>query len=574
MAAAAVATIAHHRLPMVKPVPVDRGAPTWRWLRMLLAVMILNAAVTFANVWPTLGVHWPGELSVEVAALLLLLALSNTWFGPTPRPILTFLSVLMVVFALGRYGEVTAPALYGREVNLYWDLPHLAGVAAMLARVASPWIVFALCAVALALLTVLYVVARWSLEWIDETLRGKRAPRLGLGLGAAALVGCFLVQQVNDGVPRVPRFSIPVSKTYAVQVARVVDALSSRRAAQSLPPSPPMHSSFSALAGSDVLIVFMESYGSVTYDRPEFLQALVPVRARLAAAVRETGREVVSAFVTSPTFGGSSVLAHLSLLSGIEVRDPDRYALLMTQNRPTLVSVLKSAGYRALAVMPGLRQSWPEGAFYRFDDIYGATKLDYRGPEFGWWRIPDQFTFAALDSLEMQRRPRAPLFVFFPTISTHMPFRPTPPLQPDWKRVLSAQPFDAQSLQRSLAQSPDWTDMGKSYVGSVQYFLDIVASYLRERADDNFVLVILGDHQPAANVSGEGASWDVPVHVITAHPGILQSLQANGFRPGLTPMRPAAGQMSELGLWLLAAFGENNSGTGTHAAEVLRRPQG
>jgi hypothetical protein len=568
MAAAAVGAIAHHRVPMVTPAPVSRGQPMWQWLRMLLAVMILNAAVTFANVWPTLGVHWPGELSVEVAALLLLLALSNTWLGPTPRPVLTFLSVLMVVFALGRYGEVTAPALYGREVNLYWDMPHVAGVAAMLARVASPGIVFALCAVALALLTVLYVVARWSLGQIDQTLRGKRAARLGFGLGAAMLVGCFLLQQVSDEIPRMPRFSIPVSKTYTVQVARVLDAISSRRAAQSLPPSPLMHSSFSALAGSDVLVVFMESYGSVTYDRPEFLQALVPVRERLAAAIHETGRDVVSAFVSSPTFGGSSVLAHLSLLSGIEVRDLDRYALLMTQNRPTLVSVLKSAGYRALAVMPGLRQSWPEGAFYRFDQIYGATQLDYRGPEFGWWRIPDQFTLAALDSLEMQRRPRAPLFVFFPTISTHMPFRPTPPLQPDWKRVLSAQPFDAESLQRSLAQTPDWTDMGKSYVSSVQYFLDIVASYLRERADDNFVLVILGDHQPAANVSGEGASWDVPVHVITGHPGILESLQANGFRPGLVPARPAAGPMSELALWLLAAFGEDNGGPGTHATEL------
>ena len=135
-----------------------------------------------------------------------------------------------------------------------------------------------------------------------------------------------------------PRFSIPVSRTYGEQMTRIVDALSSSRMARTLPPSPPLHSSLEALAGSDVLLVFLESYGSVTYDRPEFQRALQPARERLAAALSDTGRGVVSGFVSSPTFGGESVLAHLSLLSGIEVRDSTRYALLMTQKRPTLVS--------------------------------------------------------------------------------------------------------------------------------------------------------------------------------------------------------------------------------------------
>ncbi len=97
--------------------------------------------------------------------------------------------------------------------------------------------------------------------------------------------------------------------------------------------------------------------------------------------------------------------------------------------------------------------------------------------------------------------------------------------------------------------------MGKAYVGSVSYFLDTLSSYLRARPNDRFVLVLLGDHQPAANVSGEGASWDVPVHVIASEPAVLQSLRADGFRPGLTPVRPAAGKMSDLGPWVLTAFG-------------------
>jgi phosphatidylglycerophosphate synthase len=543
-----------------------------RALRVLLALVLLNAAVTFHNVWPTLGVHWPGELSVELAALVLVLALSNAWAGPTPPALLRALSALAMLFALARYADVTVSALYGRDINLYWDAPQFAAVTGMLAQVASPWAIAAACAGAAAALSGLYLIARWSLQQIDDALRRSAPVRRGLGAAGLALCGCFLAQQYGDGLPRLPRFSIPVSRTYAAQIRRVADAVSGR-AGRALPASPALHSSLSALQGSDVLLVFMESYGSATYDRPQFERALQPARARLQAAIDDTGRAVVSAFVRSPTFGGGSVLAHLSLLSGVEVRDQDHYALLMTQKRPTLVSLFRSAGYRTVAVMPGLRHSWPEGAFYGFDRIYGADDLAYQGPAFGWWRIPDQFSLAALDARELQRVPRKPLFVFFPTVSTHMPFEPTPPLQPDWQRMLSARPFDAAPLERSLTQTPQWTDMGKAYVSSVSYFLDTLGSYLRARPNGRFVLVILGDHQPAANVSGEGASWDVPVHVIAGDAAILRSLQADGFRPGLVPQRATAGNMSELGLWALAAFGQaGQAGRPALAPSAARAP--
>ena len=36
-------------------------------------------------------------------------------------------------------------------------------------------------------------------------------------------------------------------------------------------------------------------------------------------------------------------------------------------------------GYRTVALMPGMRQAWPEGAFYHFDQIYGRDLLDTAG---------------------------------------------------------------------------------------------------------------------------------------------------------------------------------------------------
>ncbi|MEJ1964854.1 MAG: hypothetical protein WDO56_26310 [Gammaproteobacteria bacterium] len=96
--------------------------------------------------------------------------------------------------------------------------------------------------------------------------------------------------------------------------------------------------------------------------------------------------------------------------------------------------------------------------------------------------------------------------------------------------------------------------MGTSYASSVAYFTDTLASYLRDRPTEKFVLIVLGDHQPAANVSGEGASWDVPVHVITSNTAVLDSLRTHGFADGLTPAPQAAGHLSALPPLLLAAF--------------------
>jgi len=59
-------------------------------------------------------------------------------------------------------------------------------------------------------------------------------------------------------------------------------------------------------------------------------------------------------------------------------------------------------------------------------------------------------------------------------------------------------------------------------------------------------MILLGDHEPAAAVSGEGASWDVPVHVIASRPSILDALRTYGFRDGLTPARPSLGKMHTL----------------------------
>ena len=315
-----------------------------------------------------------------------------------------------------------------------------------------------------------------------------------------------------------------------------------------------MPSAFARVRGADVFLVFIESYGAISYA-PRLAADLAPARAQLQADIDATGRLIASALVRSPTFGGSSWLAHITLLSGIEVREPDTNALLMTQHRDTLVKAFSRAGFRTVGLMPGLRQRWPEGAFYGFDEIYGADALAYRGPEFGWFAIPDQFALARFDELEAKRTAQ-PRFVMFPTISTHFPFRPTPPYQPDWTRMMLEKPYDGPSIVRAYARQPDWVNFVPGYVEAISYDFAVLGGYLRRHADRDLVMILIGDHQPPAAVSGPGAGWDVPVHVIASRRPILDRLIARGFRAGLQPDTMTLGSMHELLPILVDAFGD------------------
>lgn len=543
---------------------------------LLGSLWLLNAALTFHNVWPTPAIELRGEWSVEVALLVLGLATAVAWRAPLRPGVLTTLAVLMLLFTLARYAEVTAPALYGRGINLYWDARHVGGAVAMLAKVAPAWQLAAAALAVVALLAGATLLLRACIARVAQALAPApvaghgptRALRVALVGGAAAMVMLFVLDRATGALPApLARFSTPVSQTWSQQFALLGGSWLAMRELQAGGTT-----GASAAAGGrgdaatmpvlrrgagqprdDVFVVFVESYGAVAWQRPEIAARLGKSRAALVQAIAGTGRGVVSAWVRSPTFGSGSWLAHASLLAGAEVRDGDDYARLLLRPRNLLTDTFRRDGYRVLALMPGLKQAWPEGEYFRFDAIYGETALDYRGPAFGWWRIPDQYALARFDELEAQRR--APRFVFFTTISSHVPFRPTPPYQPDWTRLTGAAPYEPGQAEHAIAQAPEWTRLAPAYADSLAYAQRTLAGWVERHAGEHVVMLVLGDHQPPAAVSGEGASHDVPVHVISDRPEVLEALVAQGFVRGLDPPGETLGPMHALGPQLVAALG-------------------
>ena len=122
--------------------------------------------------------------------------------------------------------------------------------------------------------------------------------------------------------------------------------------------------------------------------------------------------------------------------------------------------------------------------------------------------------------------------------------------------MLTPNPYTDAELDKAYVGDPDYMNLGPGYADSVAYAYETFAGYLRQRAGRDYVMILIGDHQPPALVSGEGAPWDVPMHVITNRPAILDSLAAQGFTRGLTPVRQKIGKMHEAVPRLLRAFSE------------------
>ena len=205
--------------------------------------------------------------------------------------------------------------------------------------------------------------------------------------------------------------------------------------------------------------------------------------------------------------------------------------------------------------MPGMRSAWPEGAFYGFDAIYDELALEYRGPDFGWWRIPDQFSLARVAELEARNDSHAPLLTFFPTINTHIPFLPVPPYQADWQRVVGPEPYPAEDVESSLAGTPDWEALGGPYADSFVYTFMYLAGFLRDRSADE---IARADRRPSAGRERRRRRGAVGCarHVVTHRADIATALVAAGFVEGvaLAPQQRPIVTLPELSALLLDTF--------------------
>ena len=132
--------------------------------------------------------------------------------------------------------------------------------------------------------------------------------------------------------------------------------------------------------------------------------------------------------------------------------------------------------------------------------------------------------------------------------SSHNPWVPLPRMvDPD--ELGDGSVFDG--MPEEGPQRDDvWRDadlVKAAYVRSLEYSLDALTSFVERNADDDLVLVVLGDHWPVTTVSGTPAGYDVPISVIARDPAVLRRIDDWRWHDGLRPGDDAP-------LWPMDAF--------------------
>jgi phosphatidylglycerophosphate synthase len=313
------------------------------------------------------------------------------------------------------------------------------------------------------------------------------------------------------------------------------------------------------LRGKDVLLTFVESYGKVAVQGSSFSPEVDAALADGTKQLQTAGFSARSAFLTSPTFGGISWLAHSTLQSGTWVNTPRRYDQLMATNRFTLSGAFKQAGWRTVSDVPSNDRAWPQGtSFYHFDKLYDRRNVGYHGPQYAYASMPDQYTYAALQRLELAKRHRRPLFAEIDTVSSHEPWTRIPRMIA-WRRVGNGSIFNSMPVAKtsddSLSLHAAWEWLSGSsaprvqaaYGQSIVYSLNTLVSFVKRSADRNLVLVVLGDHEPWEIVSGKQPSHDVPISIIARDPAVLKRIAGWGWNAGLRPSPRAP-------VWPMSAF--------------------
>jgi hypothetical protein len=514
----------------------------------VLAGLTVFLALVLPDRWDQVQPRMLLQLPLELPVLFLLLAL-------VPRRLTAFVAgLLLALLVTLKFADMGAQQFLGRPFNLVLDL-HLLGPGWAVFAASAGWPV----AVAAAVGTVAglgllgFVLVKSMAILAHQVVRHRRVG----GLAAAALTAA------GAGLMAWPSQQLVTADTSRLALTEVttswasIDDLVAFGAEAAVDPfrAVPPDQLLSGLAGKDVLVVFVESYGRSALDNPWHAGG---VRATLAAFDRTLaakGFGARSGFLVSPTFGGQSWLAHGTLAAGLRIDNQRRYDTLVVSGRSTLTHDFQRAGWRTVAVMPGITKAWPEGGFFGYDQVYAAPDLGYRGLPFDWVTMPDQFTLDAFDRLERRTAGR-PLMVEMALLSSHLPWTPLPALVP-WDQVGDGRVFDGFA---KAGDPPDvvWRDPDRvrvQYRRSIEYSLSVLASYIAARGDKDLVVIALGDHEPIALVSGEGAGHQVPVHVIAGDPAVLARLEGWGFTPGMVPAADApVWPMEALRGRLLVAF--------------------
>jgi phosphatidylglycerophosphate synthase len=532
-----------HRHASERPVAAARSRGPQAAVLTVLALLVVWVALVAPNqpslLTPGAFVRLPLEGIVVLALALVLPGTARRVLAWVVGPVLG----LLVIVKLLDLGFFTA---FDRPFNPVDDWRYTSiGIETLRDSIGRTDANLALVGVALLIVAALVLP---TLAVLRLTRVASHHRRLSLqtvaALGAAWVLcwafGAGLVS--GAGIASVSAADLAVQEVRAVQAGLRDGALFARQIRHDRYRDTPGGRLLTDLRGRDVLLVFVESYGKVAVQGSSFSPRVDAVLDSGSQQLGAAGFSSRSGWLTSPTFGGTSWLAHSTLQSGTWVNSQGRYDQLVGSDRLTLSQAFARAGWRAIDDVPSNDRYWAQGSsFYHYDKVYDRRNVGYHGPTYAYASMPDQFVLQALQRRELAKTHRAPLFAEVDLVSSHTPWTRIPPLIP-WDRV-----GDGSIFKRLPVDESGLSDVKQGYGRSIEYTLRALFSFVAHYGRKNLVLVVLGDHQPATVVTGYGASHDVPISVIAHDPAVMRRIAGWGWADGMRPGPTAP-------VWRMSAF--------------------
>ena len=517
--------------------------------RLFLAGLAIYAVLAQRNHPDALALGMFVQLPLEwfaIVGLLIVLPAGHALTYAARAGIVLLLTCISVL----KLADLATFTAFNRSFNPLMDLP-LAEAGLRLAGGSVGWPLAIILAVGVGLVPfALAGILWWGTGRISRFQPGRGAK---LGAGALGLVAFFFV--IADVGAARQAWTLPVDlpgSSFSTQLAvdrtttfRTLYAdLAAFETEAQTDPFAGRDNLFDRLAGRDVFVIFVESYGQTAYRNPLYAPTHL---ARLEASERKlaaAGLSMRSGWLTSPVAGGQSWLAHATLASGLSIDNQARYRAMLASSRPSLYHLAQASGYRTTTIMPAITLPWPEARFMGFDAIYEAADLDYYGEAFNWTTMPDQYTLSTVDRI--LPNDGTPDFAMTALLSSHAPWTPVPRIV-DWDAVGDGSIFDA-SQHVGPPGGDVWANrelMRDQYRLALDYSLEIVFDFAALHAGRDWLLVVLGDHPPAQSVS-QIEGQDVPVHLVGTE-AALSLFETWDFTEGLIPDAAAP-------VWPMSAF--------------------
>jgi hypothetical protein len=110
----------------------------------------------------------------------------------------------------------------------------------------------------------------------------------------------------------------------------------------------------------------------------------------------------------------------------------------------------------------------------------------------------------------------------------------------DWSRLADGRVFGQVPALHFDTNWSNLRDGADAYVNAIAYSLRVISEYVTEFDLGNSLVIVLGDHQPVADMTGGSASTAVPIHIISRQSNLVDVFRRRGFQNGMQPA-PAGG---------------------------------